>query len=60
MKGFLPLLAVLFIGLKLIGIAPVAAWSWWLVLLPVYGPLLLALVLYLVGRGLMYVGSRLA
>lgn len=60
MKGFLPLLAVLFIGLKLVGIAPVATWSWWLVLLPVYGPLLLALVLYLVGRGLMYVGARLA
>lgn len=31
--GFLGLLAVLFIGLKLTGHI---AWSWWLVLLPLY------------------------
>ena len=35
--NFLSILAVLFIGLKLGG---VIAWSWWLVLLPVYGGLL--------------------
>lgn len=36
--GFLGLLAILFIALKLTG---VIAWSWWAVLLPIYGPLLL-------------------
>ena len=38
--GFFSLLGILFIGLKLGGIIN---WSWWLVLLPLYGPLLLVL-----------------
>lgn len=38
--GFLGLLCVLFIGLKLSG---VIAWSWWLVLLPIYGGVALLL-----------------
>ena len=38
--GFLSLLGLLFIGLKLSGIIN---WSWWLVLLPIYGPIALAL-----------------
>lgn len=38
---FLPLLAVTLIALKLLG---VITWSWWLVLLPVYGPTLLGVV----------------
>lgn len=33
--GFLPLLAILFIGLKLGG---VIAWSWWWVLAPLWAP----------------------
>ena len=33
--GFLDILGVLFIGLKL---AKVITWSWWWVLLPLYGP----------------------
>ena len=33
--GFLPALALLFIGLKL---GSVIDWSWWLVLLPLWGP----------------------
>ncbi len=39
---FLPLLALLFIGLKLGGII---AWSWWLVLMPIWIPFLLWFVL---------------
>lgn len=35
--GFLPLLTLVFITLRLTGIID---WSWWLVLLPLYGPLL--------------------
>lgn len=42
--GFLGLLTILFIGLKLGGII---SWSWWLVLFPLYGVLAL-----LVGIGL--------
>lgn len=34
--GFLSLLTLLFIGLKLTGYIE---WSWWLVLLPTWGPL---------------------
>ena len=49
--GFLPALALLFIGLKLGG---VIAWSWWLVLLPLWViPLIwltLFMGLYLLGR----------
>lgn len=40
--GFLGLLGLLFIGLKLAGII---TWSWWLVLLPLYGGLLLLFVI---------------
>lgn len=42
---FFTLLGLLFIGLKLGGVGSVATWSWWLVLLPLYGPLLVALSL---------------
>ena len=40
--SFLGLLAILFIGLKLTNII---VWSWWLVLLPIWGPLAIALLL---------------
>ena len=38
--SFLGLLTILFIGLKLTGYV---MWSWWLVLLPLYGPLVFGL-----------------
>ena len=38
--GFFGLLTVLFVGLKLTGYI---SWSWWLVFLPIYGPLALVL-----------------
>lgn len=43
--GFLGLLALLFIGLKLGG---VISWSWWLVTMPLWGMFLLAGVIYLI------------
>lgn len=43
--GFFGLLTVLFVALKL---TEVIAWSWWLVLLPLYGPLILAIVLLII------------
>ena len=43
--GFVGALALLFIGLKLAG---VIQWSWWLVLLPLWGGFMLALVIGIV------------
>lgn len=38
---FFPALGLLFIGLKL---TEVITWSWWIVLLPLYGPFVLGLI----------------
>jgi hypothetical protein len=43
---FLPLLSLIFITLKIIGYI---SWSWWLVLLPIYGPLALILFIFIIG-----------
>ena len=59
--GFFGLLGLIFIGLKLAGIAPVATWSWWLVLLPVYGGIVVVFVLMLLAlaiAGAVNAGSR--
>lgn len=39
--SFFTLLGVLFIGLKLVGTID---WPWWVVLAPIWGPLVLAIV----------------
>ena len=41
--GFCGLLAIVFITLKLAQIGPVAAWSWWWVLSPLWIPALLVI-----------------
>lgn len=46
--GFLGLLALVFIILKLAEIGPVQHWSWWLVLAPLWIPFTIALVVLLV------------
>jgi hypothetical protein len=43
--GFFSLLALIFITLKLLGYID---WSWWLVLLPAYGGLVIMLVLFVI------------
>ncbi len=43
--GFLGLLAIVFIVLKLVH---VIAWSWWWVLLPVYAPLAIAVLILII------------
>lgn len=43
--GFLSLLGILFIGLKLTNYID---WSWWLVLLPLYGPLVIWITIFVV------------
>jgi hypothetical protein len=46
--GFLGLLTIVFITLKLLGISQVAAWSWWLVFSPIWIiPLFLVVIVLL-------------
>jgi hypothetical protein len=54
--GFLPLLALLFIGLKL---GSVITWSWWWVLAPMWGPFAIFAVIFLVAALLMGFGAAL-
>lgn len=46
--GFCGLLAIVFITLKLVGVAPVAAWSWLWVLSPLWIPFVLVIVILLI------------
>jgi fatty acid desaturase len=43
--GCLTIVGIVFITLKLLGVAPVAAWSWWWVTAPLWGPLAFVLVI---------------
>ena len=48
--GFLGLLTLLFITLKLLGVTAVASWSWWWVLSPLWIPIGLGLgILAIIG-----------
>lgn len=46
--GFCGMLAIVFITLKLAQIGPVAAWSWWWVLSPIWIPFALGILILLV------------
>lgn len=54
--GFLGLLAIVFITLKL---TSVIDWSWWLVLAPLWGPIAFALVVVIVLALAVYSGYDL-
>lgn len=43
--SFLNVLALVFIVLKIVGVEPIASWSWWWVLSPLWIPLAIALLL---------------
>ena len=43
--GVMGLLGVVFVTMKLIGIEPVASWSWWWVTAPFWGGIALVLVI---------------
>lgn len=45
MSGFVGILTAVFVGLKLAG---VIQWSWWLVLAPMWGSLVLAVLLAII------------
>ena len=52
--GLLEVLAVVFVVLKLVGVID---WSWWWVLLPCYGPVLIVIGLILLAAALKGVAS---
>lgn len=47
--GWIGLLGVVLVLAKIFGVAPVAAWSWWLVLLPFYIGLAILLAFLVIG-----------
>jgi hypothetical protein len=47
---FFGILGLLFVALKLTGFI---AWSWWLVLAPIWGPALFVILLLLIAGGVM-------
>lgn len=55
--GFLGMLAILFIGLKLGEVGIVARWSWWWVMSPLWLPLAILLVIAAIGGMLMFIVS---
>ena len=54
--GFIGLLTIVFIGLKLGGIGSVAAWSWWWVLSPIWISILTIFIAIFAGA---YILSRI-
>lgn len=61
--NWLGLLGVIFVVAKVFGIAPVADWSWWIVLLPFYLGLAIILAVVVIGAmlfGSIYGGANLA
>lgn len=55
--GLFGAIFIVFLVLKLVGIAPVASWSWWWVTAPIWGPLALV-VLVLAIAGIVWVLCR--
>ena len=43
--NFLTMLALVFIVLKIVGVEPIASWSWWWVLSPIWIPIVFVLLL---------------
>lgn len=41
--SFLNVLALVFIVLKIVGVEPIASWSWWWVLFPIWIPIAIVL-----------------
>lgn len=56
--GFFGLLAIVFITLKLAQIGPVAAWSWWWVLSPLWIPFALVFTILFVILLIAVLGQR--
>lgn len=53
--GVLGLLGIAFIVLKLVG---VINWSWWLVTLPLYGPVILLIIILIIVGLIVYLNTK--
>ena len=53
--GVLGLLGVAFIVLKLVGVID---WSWWLVTLPFYGPVILLIIILIIVDLIVYLNTK--
>lgn len=53
--GVLGLLGVAFIVLKLVGVID---WSWWLVTLPLYGPVILLIIILIIVGLIVYLNTK--
>lgn len=53
----LGILGLIFVTLKLAGIGVVAAWSWWLVLLPFYIAIVVLGVVFVVGASIIWIAK---
>lgn len=53
----LGILGLIFVTLKLAGIGVVAAWSWWLVLLPFYIVIVVLGVVFIVGASIIWIAK---
>jgi len=56
----LGLLGVVFVTLKLLGIAPVAAWSWWWVTAPFWAGIAIFAVFLMIGLLVLLVAAAVA
>ena len=53
--GVLGLLGIAFIVLKLVGVID---WSWWLVTLPLYGPVILLIIILIIVGLIVYLNTK--
>ena len=53
--GVLGLLGIAFIVLKLVGVID---WSWWLVTLPFYGPVILLIIILIIVDLIVYLNTK--
>lgn len=53
--GVLGLLGIAFIVLKLVGVID---WSWWLVTLPFYGPVILLIIILIIVGLIVYLNTK--
>jgi hypothetical protein len=58
--GIFGLLGVIFVTCKIVGVAPIAGWSWWWVTAPFWGGLLVTLGLLAVFTAFMFLWVALA
>lgn len=56
--GCFSVIGIIFVVLKVLGVQPVAAWSWWWVTAPFWGPLLFGLVIFALMAIVATVASR--